>query len=586
MSEELIKAKSNLSKLAFENLQKWLLDEKYHEFKAQILNLIKNENWDELEDAFFKILEFGTAGRRGKVGAGPNRINLVTISESAQALANYLKSLNINSPSVAIAWDVRNSSCELSKKCAEILATNNIEVFYFDTPRSTPELSFTVRNLKTSAGIVISASHNPPKDNGIKIYWNDGAQISAPHDKKLMKIAKNIEELKTGNFDEFVKNGKIKILGEENDNFYIEANAKLSLSKDRNAKIVFSPIHGTGTTNLLSTLQFAGFKNIVLVDEQMNFDGNFSTLRDRKPNPENHSANEMAILKLRKEQADIALTTDPDADRICVMSLEKNGEVRSLSGNQTAILVADYILSKKQKNRNKYTELYFENRDFICKSFVTTDMLNVLAKKYGIKIYDDLLVGFKFIGKKISQKEALGEKFIAGFEESLGGLIGSQTRDKDAATIGLMVAELASELKLKNQTLGEKLDEIYTENGYFAEKTESIEFSGAEGFIKMQEIMQKIRIGNENFGALKMRDFESLSELDFSTNKKNSFKMLEGGNAVSFIFDSEDRRITIRPSGTEPKMKIYAQWRFENKQDCANIENILSDFKKRILNEC
>ena len=566
MSKELIKAKSNLSKLAFENLQKWLLDEKYHEFKAQILNLIKNEDWDELEDAFFKILEFGTAGRRGRVGAGPNRINLVTISESAQALANYLKSLNINSPSVAIAWDVRNSSCELSKKCAEILAANNIKVFYFDTPHSTPELSFTVRNLKTSAGIVISASHNPPEDNGIKIYWNDGAQISAPHDKKLMKIAKNIEEFKTGDFDEFVKNGKIKILGEENDYFYIKANAKLSLSKNRNAKIIFSPIHGTGTTNLLKTLQFAGFENIILVDEQMNFDGNFSTLQDRKPNPENLSANRMAILKLRKERADIALTTDPDADRICVMSLEKNGEVRSFSGNQTAILVTDYILSKKQKDRNKYAELYFGKREFICKSFVTTDVLNVLAKKYGVKIYDDLLVGFKFIGRKILQKETFGEKFIAGFE--------------------LMIAELVSELKLKNQTLGEKLDEIYAENGYFIEKTESLEFSGAEGFAKMQEIMQKMRIGNKNFGALKMRDFENLSELDFSTNKKNSFKMLENGNAVSFIFDSEDRRITIRPSGTEPKMKIYAQWRFENKQDCVKIENIVSDFKEKILDEC
>ena len=375
-------------------------------------------------------------------------------------------------------------------------------------------------------------------------------------------------------------------MGEENDYFYIKANAKLSLSKNRNAKIVFSPIHGTGTTNLLKTLQFAGFENIILVDEQMNFDGNFSTLQDRKPNPENLSANRMVISKLRKEQAGIALTTDPDADRICVMSLEKNGEVRSFSGNQTAILVADYILSKMQKDRNEYAELYFGNRNFICKSFVTTDMLNVLAKKYGVKIYDDLLVGFKFIGKKISQKEALGEKFIAGFEESLGGLIGSQTRDKDAATIGLMIAELASELKLKNQTLGEKLDEIYAENGYFVEKTESLEFSGAEGFTKMQEIMQKMRIGNKNFGALKMRDFENLTELDFSTNKKNSFKMLENGNAVSFIFDSEDRRITIRPSGTEPKMKIYAQWRFENKQDCVKIENILSDFKEKILNEC
>lgn len=583
MREELLKVEGKISKNAFENLEKWLLNEKYQSFHKEILSLINDENWQELEDSFFKVLEFGTAGRRGKVGVGSNRINLITISESAQALAYYLKELKIENRSVVIGWDVRNSSSELSKRCAEILAANDIRVFYFDSPRSTPELSFTVRDLKASAGIVISASHNPPEDNGIKIYWSDGAQVSSPHDKNLMKIAQNVGNFTVGDFSDFVKNGNIEILGEKNDQNYIDINVKLSLSKERNVRIIFSPIHGTGSTNLLKTLKNAGFKNIELVEEQMEFDGSFSTLIDRKPNPENFSANKLAILRLKKSQADIALTTDPDADRICVMSLEKNGEVRVFSGNQTAILVTDYILSKNQKLKNKYAELYFGQRDFICKSFVTTDMLNVLAEKYDVKIYDDLMVGFKFIGKKILQKESLGEKFLVGFEESLGGLVGDQTRDKDAATIGLMISELAAELKLKNQTLGEKLDQIYAKNGYFVEKTESVEFVGAEGFEKMQEIMRKIQSGDIDFGASRIRDFQNLIEKDFVKNSIQSFEMLEGGNAVSFEFGEKMKRITIRPSGTEPKMKIYTQWLFKKAEDRVEIEQILEEFKEKIL---
>ena len=585
MNNELKNAENHLSKSAFENLKIWFFDERYKEFHTEIEKLIIDEKWEELEESFFKVLEFGTAGRRGKVGVGPNRINLITISESAQALADYLKLKKEHNLSVAIGWDVRNSSKELSRRCAEVLAANQIKVFYFDSPRSTPELSFTVRELKASAGIVISASHNPPQDNGIKIYWNDGAQVSSPNDKNLMKIAQNIKDIKIGNFEELKQSGEIQILGEEIDEKYINTNTKLSVGKNRNAKIVFSPIHGTGSTNLLRTLKSAGFKDIILVNEQMSFDGDFSTLPDKKPNPENLSANKMAIKKLKQTRADIALTTDPDADRICVMSLEKNGEVRSFSGNQTAILVADYLLSKIHDKINKYENLYFKDRRFICKSFITTDALNALAKKYGVKIYDDLMVGFKFIGKKILQKESEGEIFVAGFEESLGGLVGDQARDKDAATIGLIIAELASDLQKNNKTLGEKLDEIYLEIGFFTEKTESVEFFGLDGFNKMQEIMRKVKSGEETFGATKIKDFESLTETDTATGEKNKFSMLEGGNAVSFEFAKPENRITIRPSGTEPKIKIYAQWLFSKKEDCAKIEEIITDFKRRILNE-
>lgn len=586
MSNELKNAENHLSKSAFENFKIWFFDERYKEFHTEIEKLIIDEKWEELEESFFKVLEFGTAGRRGKVGVGPNRINLITISESAQALADYLKLKKEHNLSVAIGWDVRNSSKELSRRCAEVLAANQIKVFYFNSPRSTPELSFAVRELKASAGIVISASHNPPQDNGIKVYWNDGAQVSSPNDKNIMKIAQNIKDIKIGNFEELKQSGEIQILGKEIDEKYINTNTKLSVGKNRNAKIVFSPIHGTGSTNLLRTLKSAGFNNIILVDEQMNFDGDFLTLPDKKPNPENLSANKMAIEKLKQTCADIALTTDPDADRICVMSLEKNGEVRSFSGNQTAILAADYLLSKIHDKINKYENLYFEDRRFICKSFVTTDALNALAKKYDVKIYDDLMVGFKFIGKKILQKESEGEIFIAGFEESLGGLVGDQTRDKDAATIGLIISELASDLQRENKTLGEKLDEIYSEIGFFTEKTESVEFSGSNGFNKMQEIMQKVRSGEETFGATKIKDFENLTETNIATGEKSKFNMLEGGNAVSFEFMKPENRITIRPSGTEPKIKIYAQWLFAKKEDCAKIEEIITDFKRRILNEC
>lgn len=586
MSNELKNAENHLSKSAFENFKIWFFDERYKEFHTEIEKLIIDEKWEELEESFFKVLEFGTAGRRGKVGVGPNRINLITISESAQALADYLKLKKEHNLSVAIGWDVRNSSKELSRRCAEVLAANQIKVFYFNSPRSTPELSFAVRELKASAGIVISASHNPPQDNGIKVYWNDGAQVSSPNDKNIMKIAQNIKDIKIGNFEELKQSGEIQILGKEIDEKYINTNTKLSVGKNRNAKIVFSPIHGTGSTNLLRTLKSAGFNNIILVDEQMNFDGDFLTLPDKKPNPENLSANKMAIEKLKQTCADIALTTDPDADRICVMSLEKNGEVRSFSGNQTAILAADYLLSKIHDKINKYENLYFEDRRFICKSFVTTDALNALAKKYDVKIYDDLMVGFKFIGKKILQKESEGEIFIAGFEESLGGLVGDQTRDKDAATIGLIISELASDLQRENKTLGEKLDEIYSEIGFFTEKTESVEFFGSDGFNKMREIMQKVKSGEETFGATKIKDFESLTETNVATGEKSKFNMLEGGDAVSFEFMKPENRITIRPSGTEPKIKIYAQWLFAKKEDCAKIEEIITDFKRRILNEC
>ena len=571
------KVQQNLSPAAFENLKKWLKDEKYQEFRGEILELILRENWLELEDSFFKVLEFGTAGRRGKVGVGPNRLNRIAVAESAQALADYLAENSENLDlGVAIAYDMRNSSWDFARTTAEVLAGNGIRVFMFDGARSTPELSFALRELGATAGIVISASHNPPEDNGIKAYWSDGAQISSPHDKKLMKIAADISQIKSENFEAAVRSSKINLLGQDFDEKYFQAVLKNSVSDTRGAEIVFSPIHGTGKTNLLPVLRRAGFKKISIVNEQFEFDGNFSTVFEQKPNPENPRANEMAIAQLLTENADIALTTDPDADRICVISREKNGTARSFSGNETAILVADFLLAKSVE-RDDFSKI------FIAKSFVTTDALNALAKKYGAKIYDDFLVGFKFIGRKIREKQEFGEIFLAGFEESLGGLVGSQARDKDAATIGLAICELASELKLQGKTLGEKLEEIYTEIGFFVEKTDSLEFSGKLGFEKMREIMRDLRDGKIEVGASVINDFLNLKRKNLETGEISKIEIMEAGDALSFEFGAHEKRISIRPSGTEPKMKIYAQWLFEKAEDRAEIERILQEFKEKIL---
>ncbi len=569
------RARDNLSESAFDNLCIWLTKSRYEEYWPEIQAMIAENEWSELEDSFFKILEFGTAGRRGKVGIGPNRINSITIRESAQALAEYLNSMKIINPSVAIGWDVRNSSRKLAKLCAEVFVANGIKVYFFDEARSTPELSFAVRALGADAGIVISASHNPPQDNGIKVYWRDGAQITSPYDKELIEVAKNIDEIQTEDFSSALKEGKIELIGKVIDQKYIQANVNLSLSDSRSAKIVFSPIHGTGWTNLLKTLLTAGFDQISVVKDQMIIDGNFSTLPDRKPNPENLSANLMVINQLKQEGADIGFTTDPDADRIRVMSLEKNGEVRIFSGNEVAVLVANYLFSKLGSDQLK--------DGFICKSFVTTDALNALARKYNVKIYDNLPVGFKFIGKIIRKKEIGGEKFLAGFEESLGGLVGSQTRDKDAATIGLAIAELASELKYCGKTLGDKLDEIYNEVGFFTEKTDTIQLAGVSGFKRMNDLMTSLRSGKIETSADFMNDYLLLERHNLKTGEKTKIDFLEASNALSFEFGEHEKRITIRPSGTEPKIKIYAQWKFERAEDCKNIERILNKFKEKIL---
>ncbi|MBS7346159.1 MAG: phospho-sugar mutase [Candidatus Sacchiramonaceae bacterium] len=575
--------RNNLSESAANNVLQWLHNSKYGMYREELMGLIESENWRELEDSFFKKLEFGTAGRRGKVGIGSNRLNLITVGESAQALAEYLNQTTSN-PSVAIACDTRISSKDFTEYAAATLAKNGVKVFMFSNYRSTPELSFAVRHLETSAGIVISASHNPPEDNGIKVYWSDGAQISAPHDEKLMEIAANIDELKIGDFTKFVESGDIEIIGRKVDRAYITANVNLSMSTERNLKIVYSPLHGTGMTNLLATLEKAGFEDVNLVEEQAIIDGSFPFVAEHKPNPESPKSNTLVHKKLLELNGDIAITTDPDADRVCVSSLEKSGEIKAFNGNESAILAADFLLSKLAERGE------LKEGDFIAKSIVTTDALNALAAKYGVKIYDDMLVGFKYIGRKILEKQQIGERFLIGAEESFGQLVGDQVRDKDAATAGLILAELAAELKITGKTLGEKLGEIYAQIGYFAEETFAFEFIGAEGFAVMQKVLSKLRNREFDLGGLEISallDYETLEKTDYLTGDVSAVECTDRGNVIVLEFSNRhDQRFTIRPSGTEPKLRIYGQWKSDSsiseaKNEMAAKWNIL---KERILN--
>lgn len=549
----------NLSTEAAKNVEQWLNEQKYDLYRDELVELIEAGEWKRLEDSFFKVIEFGTAGRRGTTGVGSNRINKVTIGESAQALCEYAKSCDQNAPQkgIVIACDTRLSSPELSKYAAQVCAANGFKTYLFESFRATPELSFAVRHLGAAAGIVISASHNPPADNGFKVCWADGGQLVAPHDKGVLAVAESIAEIHVADYEKAVADGLIQLIGKEVDAPYIAAVANQAEGTDRDIKIVYSPLHGAGQTNVLPSLRAAGFANISVVEDQMVPDGNFPTIENGKPNPEERTANDRAVAQLLAEQADIAITNDPDADRIGVM-VRQGEDVVYLSGNQSAVLAADYVL-KKMQVRGDLTP-----KHYLAKTIVTTDMLLAVADAYGAKVYGNMLVGFKYIGELILKKETTDEKFVLGAEESFGLLKGDYARDKDGATGALPLAEYAAELKREGKTLYDRLLELYGEHGVYVERLANAYFPGASGFEKMQTVMADLRKSPleslEGHKVTAMLDYQSLERRDISTGNITPIDCIKG-NVVVLEFDGDPRRrITIRPSGTEPKLKFYVQW--------------------------
>lgn len=564
----------NLSQNAVANITKWLNEAKYADFRPELQAMIENQQWELLEDSFFKEIEFGTGGRRGKTGVGSNRINKITIGESTQALCEYALSFDKDAAKkgVVIGCDTRLSSPELSRVAAEVSAANGFKTYIFDSARATPELSFAVRHLGCAVGIVISASHNPPSDNGFKAYWSDGAQLVSPHDQGVLDMADKVTEIKTIDFDEAVQTGQIILISDDVDQAYFSAVLAEAEGNERNLSIVYSPLHGTGQTSVLPTLQMAGFTDISVVEAQMTPDGNFPTIPSGKPNPEEKSTNDMAVDRMMAQSADIAITTDPDADRIGVI-VRVDGEPFYLSGNQSAVLATDYAL-RQLKDRGSLTPQHF-----IVKTIVTTDMMSALADHYGVKSYGNLLIGFKYIGELIRQKEGTDEKFVIGAEESFGLLKGTYARDKDAATGALPLAEYAAELKKSGKNLYDRLFDLYEMHGLYIEMLDTMVCPGSTGFDQMKRIMDGLRasaparIGNHQVTAV--LDYNSLTKFDIMSRQTTPIEC-KSGNVIVLEFGDSRNRITIRPSGTEPKLKFYVQWH----QDVAESKSVKTQYSE------
>lgn len=530
----------------------WLSDQYDAETRKQVKNLIDNDP-NELTESFYRILEFGTGGLRGIMGVGTNRMNIYTVAMATQGLANYIKMkfTDLKHPQVAIAYDCRNNSKEFAKITADVMTANGIKVFLFSALRPTPELSFAIRELKCQSGIVVTASHNPKEYNGYKVYWEDGGQIVAPHDKNIIAEVQKITDISMVNRKGNAK--LLEMLGDEFDEIYLNKVMSLSLSpklikKHKNLSFVYTPIHGTGGQVMPKLFAKAGFKNFYPVEEQMVTDGNFPTVVS--PNPEEPAAMSMAIEKAKAMKADVVLATDPDADRVGVAVKDDNGEFLLLNGNQTASILTYYILTRWEE-LGKLT-----GKEFIVKTIVTSDLLIKIANKFNVKTYD-VLTGFKYIADKILNKP--DEQFICGGEESYGFLVGDFVRDKDAIITCFMLAEATAWAAEQGRTLYQILKEIYMEFGVYREKLVSLTKKGISGIEEIKNMMLQFRTNPPKnlLGSriVEVRDYKLGISKDMNFGVETIINLPKSD--VLQFFTEDGIKVSVRPSGTEPKIKFY-----------------------------
>ena len=543
---------NNLEQLVMSKAQKWLEGNYDEATKAQVKYLIDNDK-KELTECFYKDLEFGTGGLRGIMGVGSNRMNEYTVGMATQGLSNYLKEcFKGQEVKVAVAHDSRNNSRFFAERVADIFASNGFKVYLFDELRPTPELSFAIRELGCQSGVVVTASHNPKEYNGYKAYWADGAQVTPPHDKNIIA---EVEKITSIDQIELGKNPEnITILGKEFDEIYLARFKGLSMApeavaKNHDMKIVYSPMHGAGVKLVPASLRNFGFTNIIMVKEQSVVDGNFPTVAS--PNPEERATMSMAIELARKEGAELVIATDPDADRIAIAVLDDKGEYVLLNGNQTMVLLLSYMLTR-------WGELgKLDGKQFVIKTIVTSEMVKAVADAYGVKCYD-CLTGFKYIAKIIRENEGK-TTYIGGGEESFGFLAGDFVRDKDAVSACALAAEAMAWAKEKGLTLHEWLKELYVKYGFYREGLVSVVRKGKEGAEEIQKMMVDMRTNPPKtiLGSpvVKINDFLSLEQTDVVAGTKTPIEQ-DKSNVLQF-FTEDGTKVSVRPSGTEPKIKFY-----------------------------
>lgn len=528
--------------------------------KSELKSLEGNE--DEIFDRFYRELEFGTGGLRGVIGAGTNRMNFYTVGKATQGLANFINKQGAAAKGVAIAFDSRHMSPEFADTAACVLAANGIKAYIFDSLRPTPELSFALRTLGCTAGIVVTASHNPPEYNGYKVYWEDGAQITAPKDAQIIgevNAIKDYAEIKKMTTEEAKVAGLYEVIGKEIDDKYMEALKKLVLHPEAikqmasSLKIVYTPLHGTGNVPVRRVLKELGFEQVTVVPEQELPDGNFPTVS--YPNPEDKKAFALALDLAKKVDADLVLATDPDADRLGVYAKDtKTGEYKVFTGNMSGMLICEYEMSQK-----KALGILPDNGALVT-TIVSSNMAQAVAKEYGMK-FIECLTGFKYIGEQIKFFEQTGSnEYVFGFEESYGCLVGTHARDKDAVVAVMALCEAAAYYKTQGITLWDQMLNIYNKYGYYKEDLFTMTFKGADGAKKMQDMMDAYRKNTPKqvgaYKVLRLRDYKNDVITDLATGETTPTG-LPKSNVLYFELEN-DAWFCVRPSGTEPKIKFYA----------------------------
>ncbi len=538
--------------------EEWVSNPFFSEETRKELLAIKDDE-REIKERFYKDLEFGTAGLRGIIGAGINRMNNYVVAKATQGLANYIIHRKKQKKGVAIAFDSRNCSPEFADVAALCLAANGIKAYVFDSLRPTPELSFAVRYLNCVAGINITASHNPAEYNGYKVYWEDGAQITPPHDAGIMREVKaiTVQDAQTMPKQEAIHEGLYEIIGKEVDDAYMAELKKLVIHKDciekygDQIKVVYTPLHGTGNIPARRILREIGFQNVMVVPEQEMPDGNFPTVS--YPNPEAAEAFELALKLAKQDDADLVLATDPDADRLGVYVKDKAGEYHCLTGNMSGSLLAEYELSQIKETKG------IPEDGVLIKSIVTTNLVNGMARAYGVELIE-VLTGFKYIGQKMLEFETKGHgTYLFGFEESYGCLIGTHARDKDAIVATMALCEAAAYYKSKDKTLWDAMIDIYEKYGYHVDRIHTLTLAGIEGSEKITSIMNQFKSHTpKELAGLQMlwaRNYDN----DTATNMLNGAVLptqLPKSNVVYYELEG-DSWLCVRPSGTEPKIKFY-----------------------------
>lgn len=570
---------AKLSAGAVENIRKWLTEPRYAMYAPEVAQHLAEQNWKGLDDAFWTIIPFGTGGRRGRMyPIGSNAINDRTIGESAQGLADYIKEKVGGELSCAIAYDTRRNSRRFAELCAGIMVAAGFKVYFLDDYRSTPELSFLVRYKKCSCGIMVTASHNPPSDNAVKVYWSTGGQVLPPHDKAIIDRVMGVQEIRLVEFDQAVQDGKVIVCTQEVDAAFLRELQGQRLEGPRDAKILYTPLHGVGASAVVPALKADGFEHVEVYGPHAEPNGDFPNVPGHVSNPENPRVFDAPITRAKEIGADIVIATDPDCDRLGVVAPKTKdiqGDWGFFTGNQIGVLLCDFLLERRKKAGLLSPEHY------VVKTLVTTEMVRRIAESYGAKTYGNLQVGFKYIGGIMDEKGP--DKFVFGTEESHGYLVGQYARDKDGAVAAMLMSELAAATKASGKSLFEKLDSLYWQHGYHEESLVNMQMEGSEGMANMQKLMAQLRAAPPAMLAgIQLKQVRDYKELTV-TPAGGVPQKLDGPKGDMVILDlaEEGNYVAVRPSGTEPKVKFY-MFAYVPAEQLHNLEATKEEVGQRI----